>query len=259
MYDHGTSMLPAVVRMRNVGQTSFDIRLQNPSDIALAESREVSCVAIEEGIWRLPDGRSIEAAKYNSNTTDYKGSLVGQPRNYVIRDYAAPVVLGQVMSFNDNAWSVFWSRGSTRSAAPDPLNLFTGKHVGKDNRMRRADETVGYIVVETGHAKLAGIEMETRHGGKIVMDYVSGTYKYTFRTRFSTAPNVVVLSQTGMNGLEGSWAVLKTKPTTGCLWLAVDEDQTTTSERSHTTPEMVDYAVFGSAGSIELLPYWGGA
>jgi hypothetical protein len=42
------------------------------------------------------------------------------------------VVLGQVVSYNDRNWSVFWSRGPIETTAPSGGKLLTGKYVGED-------------------------------------------------------------------------------------------------------------------------------
>ena len=64
--------------------------------------------------------------------------------------YTKSVVVGQVMTHNDPNFNVFWARGSTQTRAPEPNALFVGKHVGEDAPTDRAQETIGYIVVEAG-------------------------------------------------------------------------------------------------------------
>lgn len=93
-YDGGTGLNPAVVRVRNVLPTSFETTLQNPSGDAVS-SRGVSCVAIEEGVWKFPDGRKIEAASYMSSVTDHSSSWAGEVQAYQ-QLYTNPAVLGQV-------------------------------------------------------------------------------------------------------------------------------------------------------------------
>ena len=93
-YDTGTLLVPAVVRMQNVGPTSFEIRLQRPISEDLSLSRDVHCVVVEEGSWKMPDGRKIEANKYVSTVTDYAWSYwVGQRQIYA-NSYTDPIVLG---------------------------------------------------------------------------------------------------------------------------------------------------------------------
>jgi Metallo-peptidase family M12 len=250
MYNQGTSLLPAVVRIQNVGSTSLEIRLQNPSDKALS-ARDVHCLIMEEGAWKLPDGRKIESKKYSSTVTDRKGSYVGQAQAYQ-NQYSNPVVLGQVMSYNDAKWSVFWSRSSAgQNTAPTSTSIITGKHVGEDSRTTRVAETIGFIVMETGHAKSDLIEIETGRGPDSFIGYTGKKITYKFKSTFASVPVVAVLSQAAMDDSDGSWAVLTANPTTTTVGISVDEDQRSDTERSHSTEE-VNYAVFSAAGAIQL-------
>jgi hypothetical protein len=253
-YNTGNNLLPALVRMKEVLSGSFKIRLQNPSDATLGDGRDVHCVVVEEGAWEMPDGRKIEAKKYLSTLTDYpRDTWVGEAQTYT-NSYTNPVVLGQVMSYNDPDWSVFWSRGSNRFNAPSGSTLFTGKHIGEDVDTTRDPETVGYIVVETGHATSNGIEIETKRGLDIATGYVQGEGKtYTFDTAFSTTPAVAVLSQATMAGGDGSWAVLAEVTSKTSMLVAVDEDQIADVERNHKKPDVLDYIVFSAAGTVTLM------
>ena len=112
--------LPAVARVSNVTSTSFDLRLQNPSGSAVA-SENISCVVVEEGTWTI-DGVTIEAQTYLSTVTDNDSSWAGESQSYG-QSYTNPVVIGQVMSENDPAWSVFWCSGSSADAPPSAADL----------------------------------------------------------------------------------------------------------------------------------------
>jgi hypothetical protein len=252
--DSATDLLPAVVRMKDVGPLSFEISLQNPKngDSLEDQGRDVHCVVVEEGSWDMPDGRKIEANKYESIVTDDNISWVGEEQYYA-NSYTTPIVLGQVMSYNDERWSVFWSRGGSRQQeAPSSSKLFTGKHVGQDNSITRENESIGYIVIEAGHATSGGIEIETARGADTVEGYVDGSKKYDFVKPFSTKPAVAVLSQVGMDGPDGSWALLAKISSEVSMNVAVDEDTIGDGDRAHTT-EQVDYIVFSAAGPVPLL------
>jgi hypothetical protein len=250
-YDTGISLLPAVTRIQNVRSTSFDVRIQNPSNQVLTE-RIVHCVIVEEGAYNLPDGRKIEARQYKSTVTDHDLGWVGQAQTYLNR-YVNPIVLGQVMTYTDVRWSVFYSRAaSNRSTPPNAQSLRTGKHLGEDSPITRLAETVGYIVIEKGHATFStGIEMECGRTAESVVGYVERKYTHSFAVPFTTIPMVTVVSQAGMNGNEGSWALTTGNTTSSYFDVAVDEDQTADAERIHPVEE-VDYIAFTSAGVIPL-------
>ena len=249
-YDLGTTLLPAVARIHKVTGNSFEIRLQNPSG-AVLENRDVHCVVVEEGVWRMPDGRSIEAKKYSSTVTDNTKSWIGQQQIY-LNKYTNPVVLGQVMSFNDPKWSVFWSRSTlTKNNAPSATGLFTGKHVGEDTSKTRVAESVGYIVMEAGRAISGSVDVESGRGSDSFTAYTGNKYSQKFTKAFATKPVVAVVCQAGMDDVDGSWAVLTSDPTTSAVSVSIDEDQIANSERSHATEEIA-YAVFSAAAAISL-------
>jgi hypothetical protein len=254
-YDTGRLLKPAVVRMQNVGPTSFEIRLQNPiGDSSPEEFRDVHCVVVEQGSWEMPDGRKIEANKYTSTVTNKKNSWTGEQQTYA-NAYNVPIVLGQVMSYNDPKWSVFWSHGPNRGTPPNSSTLFTGKHVGEDTTIARADETVGYIVIEEGHYTSNtsdDMEIEMRRGPGIVKHYYEGSYTYAFDEPFSTTPAVAVLSQVAMDGVDGSWALLADISSTS-IKVAVDEDTVSDDDRYHIEEEL-NYVVFSDVGVVQLLP-----
>ena len=249
-YDLGTTLLPAIARIRNIASNSFQIRLQNPSEAVLA-NRAVHCVIVEEGVWKMPDGRSIEAKKYSSTVTDNAKSWNGQTQSYQNK-YTSPVVLGQVLSFNDPKWSVFWSRSTlSKNNAPTATGLVTGKHVGEDPANTRVAETVGYIVIEAAHAVSGSVDIETGRGMDSFTAYTGTKYSQKFTKVFATKPVVAVVCQAGMDDVDGSWAVLTSDPTTAALGVSIDEDQTADIERIHSTEEIA-YAVFSATTSVQL-------
>ena len=126
-----TTGIPTIVRLRNVTESGFEVRLQNPSGSTLG-SHTVFCLAADAGVWELGDGRRFEAATYTSSLTDSNGNWVGESRSYG-QIYSSPVVFGQVMSFNDARWSTFWSRGTSKSNPASSSTLYVGKHVAEDS------------------------------------------------------------------------------------------------------------------------------
>ena len=237
---------PVVARVTDVTATSFDVYLQNPSGGGVS-AETVSFVVVEEGTWTI-DGVKVEAQVYLSTVTDQTNSWVGEVQTYG-QSYTNPVVIGQVMSDDDPAWSVFWCQGSARGNPPSATVLRTGKTVCEDTDTSRADETIGFIVFEAGHGTIGGVAFEALVGADTVQGVVnSPPYPYTFSTAFASAPTVAVVALAGMDGGNGGWAYTygPTTATSTTLYLAADEDQVGDSERNHTT-EQVGYVVFESA------------
>ena len=51
---------------------------------------------------------------------------------------------------------------------PSSAALYVGKHVGEDPNVSRADETIGYMVVESGSGTISGVAYEAGVGADIV-------------------------------------------------------------------------------------------
>ena len=243
--------LPVVVRMQNAISASVEIKLQNPSG-STPQSDEVDCLVMETGAWQLPDGRAIEAQKYTSVVTDENNSWVGEGQIY-LNTYTNPVVLGQVMTQNDVAWSVFWDMASVRRDPPTASTLTVGKHVGEDPNLVRSSEMIGFIVIESGIGTAASINYEAMLGADIVNGLNVSADSYDFTQIFSAAPQVGLVTQAAMDGNNGGWAVLRgtNALTSTQITVAIDEDQVGDTERSHTT-EQVAYFVFETVGVIPL-------
>ena len=161
-----------------------------------------------------------------------------------MQSYAVPVVLGQVQSYNDPNFSVFWSRGASVSDAASSSVLRVGKHVGEDAVKTRAAETVGYFVVEAGLGSADGLAFTAGVGTKTVQG-MDNTPPFQYTLSGLSAASVAVASMAGQMGADGGWAVLYGSDAVSAtrLKLAVDEDLKRDSERAHTT-ESMSYLVF---------------
>ncbi|NUQ64905.1 MAG: tandem-95 repeat protein, partial [Pirellulales bacterium] len=227
---------PAVTRIRNAAGNSFEVRVQEAGPNPVA-SMNVHFVVMESGVYNQA-GFRMEVVKFTSTVTDQDNSWKGEPRSYA-QSYSNPVVLGQVMTYNDPGWSVFWASGSTRDAPPSNAALSVGKHVGEDPDVTRVDETIGYIVIETSTSGTAQIE-GLRYVAAVGANTIGGMdYRPPYNYAYAAMPNskAAVVSQAGMNGANGGWPILygmdPITPTGGTLKLSIDEDQTADAERSH--------------------------
>ena len=245
--NYNNQSVPRVVRIRNAGTGSFQMRAVNVNNTAAdVGGIEVTYVVVEEGVYGYAaNGIAMEARRYASTVTDRQGNWIGQPQVYA-NSYADPVVLGQVMTENDVGFSVFWSRGASPDEAPTGSTLYTGKHVGEDSDTTRADETIGYVVVEAGIYTINGMDLVAGLGS-VTVSGVENSPPYSYAISGITGVTGAVVSQAGMRGGNGGWAVLygaNPYADTG-IDLAIDEDQIRDAERAH-NPEQLAYMVFGS-------------
>ncbi len=261
---------PLVIRVTNAAGSSFDLRSQR-TDSGMWELDDVSVhyFVIEEGVYtKEKHGSTIEAAQFTSTRVDCKGSYIGSKRSYRNR-FDRPVVLGQVLSYNDERFSTFWAKGSgEKENPPDADALFVGKQVGEDPIPTRDNETIGYIVVESGIGRvgdmdyLAGVGGQNIYGikGKLnkkgsgkgkgkdrnIPALPAGANEY--RISGLRSVSAAILSYAGMAGDDGGWPVLLggNALDTSRIRIVVDEDTLLDTERTH-KEERIAYMVFGTA------------
>jgi hypothetical protein len=237
---------PIVTRIRNVSGSSFELKLDRADGLTDETTADVSVVAVEEGVYTLAeDGVQMEAVKFTSTVTADNDNWPSEART-MQNSYTAPVVMGQVMSYNDSNWSVFWTSGSSRTAIPTVSNFNAGKHVGEDPNVVRADETVAYIVIETGTGSINGVAYEAAVGSKSVRGFGNSPDPYTYTLSGNlVSASAAAISSAGMSGNNGGWAVLSgaTPLEANSIDLHVSEDKLNDSETSHNTTN-VGYLIF---------------
>ena len=242
-----TGQKPVVTRIRNAAGNSFELKVQNPAG-TVTTSYPVYYFVIEEGVYDAATyGVNLEAVRVQSTKTAHKGNWTRETRSYQ-NSYTNPVVVGQVLTANDTDWSSFWSAGNSQTAPASATAFSAGKHVGEDPDRTRADETVGYVVIESGTGTLDGLGYSAALGSDIVRGQANSATGYTYNVIGLTSIDGVVASGAAMDGGDGGWSVLKSAPANGQLRFAIDEDQAGDTERSHTT-EQVGYLAFGTANS----------
>jgi hypothetical protein len=220
------------------------LRIQNPGGTA-ATTYDVHYFVVEEGVYtQAADGLTMEAVKFTSTVTAENNNWAFEAHTYS-NTYTNPVVLGQVMSYNDASWSVFWaSENGNRVNPPIASSLAAGKNVGEDTDNTRSNETVGYVVFESGSGSVGGINFIAGVGADAVAG-PTNTVGYNYTLSGLADASVAVLSTAAMDGRNGGWPVLfGASPVSATqLTMVFDEDQIGDSERAHTN-EQVAYLVF---------------
>lgn len=255
---YNTGSAPGVVRVQNASGNRFDVRVDNAGSSDFDGG--VHFIVVEEGVYDEA-GFKLEAVKYSEAQTSGKNGWAINTTEYQ-QPYSLPVVVGQVMSANDENFSVFWASSSSRTAPPSSSGLNVGKHVAEDTNTVRSTETIGYIVIEaTQNGTIEGLPFVAGVGRDTVRGVGNGTFQYTY----DAMPNAktAVLSTAGMDGGDGGWAVLMgsnpVPPTTGTLSLSVDEDQRRDSERNHTTEQVAYFVIDPPPADGEVVDDWHGS
>jgi hypothetical protein len=246
---------PAVVRIQNAYGNTFEVMVTSAGG-ADPVNVDVHYMVVEEGVYTEPvDGVKMEAVIYDSTVTDDNNSWVGEAQTFS-NSYTSPVVLGQVMSCNDSNFSSFWSQGDARANPPSATTLVTGKSAAEDPSPARANEIVGYVVIEAGKGTINDVEYVAAVGADTVMG-VNDAPPYNYTINGLTNVTSAVATITAMDGNNGGWAILygADPVSASSINLAVDEDIAGDSERNHTT-EQVAYIVFRNIASDNNAPFW---
>ncbi|MCP4265962.1 MAG: DNRLRE domain-containing protein [Candidatus Brocadiaceae bacterium] len=248
--NYDSSSAPAVVRIQNASGSSFDVRIDPAGGVA-PSNVNVYYMVVEEGIYtESVDGVKMEAVKFLSTVTDDNNSWIGQNQDYS-NSYTNPVVLGQVMSYNDSGFSSFWcNNGTSRSTPPSATAISVGKTVSEDIDTTRADETLGYIVLESGAGTIDNVNYVAALGTDTIKG-IGDSPSYDYSISGPSSASLAIATLSAMDGGNGGWAVLygSNPVSSNTLRLAIDEDVAADTERNHTT-EQVAYIVFES----EIIP-----
>ena len=142
-------------------------------------------------------------------------------------------MLGHVQTSNGD-WTTFWSSAVDQTKAPNATELKVGMHIGEDPNKARVQETIGYIVFESGEYNIGGYDLKATLGSKSVTGDQTA-YTDTFDGHLVTA------TMSGVAGGDGGFATLDAADNlTGLFLLEIEEDILGDTERNHTT-ESVAY------------------
>jgi len=249
---------PATVRIQNAGSGSFDVRIQQFENSNVATPYDVHCLIVDSGAYVLPDGLEIEAYTVQSDRT----AGLSVPGGWglvnledvtatLTHTYTDMVVLGQVMTFNDDKASVIFTNNCVnRNRRPTPARFCVGKHIGQINSTR-ATETIGYIVADAKIGTINDVAYRFSRGA----DQGAGVgnnppYSYNVALDYDTG----VMTQAAEDGGQGGWAVLfgADPLPNSFLRYAIDEEVVAGDmSRTHTTEEMF-YALFQNNQTAKL-------
>ncbi|MEM6946876.1 MAG: hypothetical protein AAF486_02175 [Pseudomonadota bacterium] len=249
---------PATIRVDPVSASQFRIRVQQFEDDPNVAPSTVYCLVSETGVFTLPGGMTYEALTVLSDETS--GSAVGWQQSRLeplslSASFSDPVLIGQVMSYNDPRASVFHATDCERRQNPPFETGFAdgacvGKHVGMINTTR-ASETLGVIVIETGTVTANNFTIQAGRTGNNVAG-VGNAPPYS--NTVSSDYDVGMASMAGENGGNGGWWVFYGADPLppGQIRGAIEEEVTAgDTSRGHIN-EQVDYWLFDDNNTPDL-------
>ncbi len=236
----------ATIRVQIIG-SSIQVKAQPPNNSSPITASDVYCTVSEAGAYTIPI--KYEAHRVDISTTNYGNGRWGSAYMMNVssppqktQTYSSPVVTGQVMSYSNSSFSTFWSsRCNNRAAPATNASICIGKHTGQIVTTAAAWETLGYFIAESGEYTLANSYVKIALGGNSIRGTNnSPSYNYTLPRSYSFA----TATQSAMNGVNGSWAVLYgASPVGNSINLAVDEETVAGDTTRIHTAEQVAYWV----------------
>ena len=231
----------AVVRVQKVGN-GFQVMAQRPIAGTDVTASDVYCTISESGVYTYPikyEAHTIQSTgtNYGSDWGADKMENISTPP-YKQQSYNQPVVIGQVMSYDNTNFSTFWSSNCTsRSTPPSDTAICIGKHTGQVTPNNPNAETLGYFIAEEAEYAMANASIKIELGADAVAG-ANGTppYNYTLPQHYTYA----TATQSAEDGGNGGWGVLYgNAPVSTVLQLAVEEETAAgDTTRKHTKEQM---------------------
>ena len=219
---------PAVVRIRNVDNTGFDIRIQEWDYLDGAHTTEkVSYLIMERGTYILEDGAKVEAGTFDTDTTSSFGWV-----DFSETFNQAPVVITAVSSYHE-------ADTVTTRVRNISINGFEFRMQEQEsNRQSHTTETISYIAWEPSSGTVGDLTFEVEKTDDVIKhDWQTIVYNETFMN-----PPVFLADMQTTDGGDTANLRWQNKDFYG-IDVKIDEEQSRDSETSHTT-EVVGYMVF---------------
>ncbi len=221
---------------------SIQVKVQRPLNTNAVTASDVYCTISEEGSYTIPikyEAHTVSSTQTNQSN-DWSIAKTVNVTSSKIQNYSSPVIIGQVMSYNNPNFVSFWSSGCSRTTSANNTAICIGKHTGESTATAPLTETLGYFIAEQADYTLANAYVKIALGSDTIRG-VDNTVPYNYALPYSYTYATATIS--AMDGGNGGWAVLYgANPVTNQINLAIDEDTVNDTERSHTS-EQVAYWV----------------
>ncbi len=221
------------VRIRNIASSSFDIRVQNPTDQNV-NAETITYYVVEDGYWTV-DGMQIAAGSLNTNQTGSQtgGWGSGVDINFTNAFAAAPIVLHNVASDSDTAWISSAIRDQASQFAPPTTAGFRAMLNGSAVATTHGAEDITWVAFDQGIYNDSTYYISSVQTADAVLGWDNGCYTQAIGGAFVTTPYIMT-SQLEVDGTDGGWGV-----SCGSTATTIDvvnlEDQVGDAERAHTT------------------------
>lgn len=223
---------PATVRIKNVENNSFELRLQEPKseDGKHPFDEDVSYVVIEEGDWDLADGTRLSAGNYNSGKLTSEGFETVDLTDFDNK----PTVLSQVQTYNGGDWVTTRTKNQTASDFKLAMQEEEARNDGG-----HYEENIGWLAIEQSTVNDADDDIVLQ-GGTTGVQFDETENSFTFDDGgFSSDP--ALIAKLGSYNGGDSANVRLTEITESSFGALVREDTSLDSEVRHGNDEQISY------------------
>ena len=219
---------PAVIRVRNVDSSGFEVRVQEWDYLdGQHASEQVNYIVVESGSYELPGGTRVEAGRFNANAVNSFASIQFSQSCGTI-----PVVITTINSANEGDAVAMRLKNITTTGFDYRIQE------QESNVKQHASEVAGYIAWEPSAGSIDGLVFEIGRTSNSV------THKFQavpFYEPFSNPPVFLAGMQT-TDGGDTAAVRWQNKQANG-IEVKVEEEQSRDTETNHTT-EVIGYMVF---------------
>jgi PKD repeat protein len=222
---------PSTVRIRNIDQTGFEIRMQEWDYLDGSHAKEtINYIVIDKGIYTLGNGSKIEAGSFTGSTT-FKPVTLQQ--SYI----ESPVILTQVMTENE----IDAVTGRIRNVGQSSFEFKMQEM--ETNPDAHIAETIGYLAWEPGKGEISGLLYEAETTSTSVKE---NWYTLPFQTEFAELPLFIAGMQTSA-GADPA-AVRRQNLSQTTVQVKIEEEQSLDAEIIHAA-EAVGYLSISAANA----------
>lgn len=222
---------PVEVRVRNVGQSSAELFLEESSG-GLHGTETITYFVVEKGRFQFSDGTIIEAGLHT--TASYHngvgGSYGGDAISFSAPFPSAPAIFSSLNTYNNGDFMSSIAYGSSTAG-------FTLQQEAAETGNVGVAESIAWLAFSKGNSSLPLTQFEVGSASDGNNDGPdNGSPHGISMTSFTVAPDIIV-KQSSANGNNGGWSRGEGTWDATTFNVYSDEDQESDGERSHTDEE----------------------
>ncbi|MCD6388074.1 MAG: cadherin-like domain-containing protein [Desulfobulbaceae bacterium] len=219
---------PCVVRIQNITNTGFEIRLQNWDYLADDHGDEtISFVAVERGSFEMSDGTLVEAGSFETDKTDkFIQISLAEPCNVV------PVIAASIIT--NNGWDAVVGRIQNISTTGFEYKL----QEQEDNEYFHVMESINYIAWEPSTGRNGHLVYEI---GATADEMTHEWQTISFNADFNETPIMIADMQT-TDG-DDTANLRYNEMNASQMQIKITAEQSSNSDTNHTT-EIIGFMAF---------------